>query len=75
MKNDERGAMWEALNLAWDLGFLIAVPAFVFGFGGAYLDKRWETTPLLTVAGLLFACIISGYCIVKRVRSILQKNV
>ncbi|TSC79935.1 MAG: Uncharacterized protein G01um101425_412 [Candidatus Peregrinibacteria bacterium Gr01-1014_25] len=72
MKPDEKKALWMALNLAWELGFLIAVPAFVFGFGGAYLDQKWETSPWIALAGLFLAFTISAITIVKRVREVMR---
>jgi len=72
IKGDERRAFWKALNLAWEMGFVIAVPAFLFGFGGAYLDKLWGTTPLLMFGGLALAAVSSAITIYKRVRDVLS---
>ncbi len=48
-----------ALQLAWELGYLIAIPAVIFGFAGAYLDKVWRTSPLCLLVGLVLALAIS----------------
>lgn len=59
-----------ALRLAWSMGFIIAVPAFLFGFGGAYLDRALETSPLFLFLGLSFALVFSFLGIKRKVREI-----
>ena len=74
MKPEERRNLWKALNLAWEMGFIIAVPAFLFGFGGAYLDKQWGTTPIMLLLGFFIASLSSGVTLYKRVRDVLQQD-
>ena len=54
-----RGVLF-LLSLAGQLGFMIAVPAAVFGFGGAYLDRAWGTSPLFILVGLSLALLTSA---------------
>ena len=63
-------SMWAAFGLAWELGYLIALPAAVFAFGGAYLDKHFQLSPLFLVIGLLLAFTMSTIAVVRKVRSI-----
>ena len=42
------------------LGFIIALPAVAFGFGGAYLDRALGTSPLLVLVGLGVAIMSSS---------------
>ena len=48
-----------ALSLAWQLGFLVAVPVIGLLVGGIYLDKKWGTSPLCLIAsiGILFVLL------------------
>lgn len=55
------GSKWQAVNLAAELGFIIAVPIVVLGLLGKYLDARWGTHPYLKLAGLVLAIISSSY--------------
>lgn len=59
-----------ALGLAWEMGFIIAIPAVLFGFGGAYLDKWLGTSPLFLLLGLGLAMASSGLAIWKRIRQL-----
>lgn len=65
---------WLAVQLAWDMGWIIAIPAVAFGFGGAYLDKIFGTTPLCILVGLLIALILSFLGLRKKFKDILQKR-
>lgn len=49
-----------AVRLAWNFGYIIAIPAAVFGFGGAYLDRMWGTSPVFILSGFALALMLSG---------------
>lgn len=69
-KRNQEYSMWSALGLVWELGYIIAIPAVLFGFGGAYLDKRFGLSPLFTLLGLLLALLISGFAVYRRVKDV-----
>ncbi len=50
-----------ALSLAWQLGFLIAIPIGGFLFLGVWADKFFKTEPLLLIVGILTGIIITVY--------------
>ena len=59
-----------ALRLAWNLGYIIALPAVLFGFGGAFLDKEFNTSPLFLLLGFVLAITLSTigvYRIIKQI--------
>jgi len=60
-----------ALRLAWNLGYIIAIPAVAFGFSGALLDRAWGTSPLFVLLGFALAALLSALGVAKRVKSIL----
>ena len=61
---------WSALNLAFQLGYLIALPIAFLGFGGALLDKKLNTSPLFLLIGVVLAATISSLAVYKKVKSI-----
>lgn len=71
-KEDFNSATILGLKFAAELGYLIAVPAVLFGFGGAYLDKQMHTIPLFIVIGLCCAGIISFVAVRRKVKEILD---
>ena len=48
------------LSLATQMGYMIALPAVGFGFGGAYLDRLWGTSPLFVLTGFGIAIALSA---------------
>ncbi|MEK7591111.1 MAG: AtpZ/AtpI family protein [Patescibacteria group bacterium] len=59
-----------ALRLAWSLGYIIAIPAVLFGFSGAYIDKHVGTSPLFLLLGFAIAVSLSSVGIRRKLREI-----
>lgn len=66
--------MWKALSLAWELGYTIAIPIVVLGFGGAYLDKKISTSPLFLLLGIGLSLVLSGIGIYRKIKEINNNN-
>ena len=66
--------LWLAVRLAWNFGYVIAIPAVAFGFGGAYLDKTAGSSPLFLLLGFVAAITLSSIGIVRKVKEILRKS-
>jgi hypothetical protein len=63
-----KNSLWTVLNLAWELGYLIALPIVILGFGGAWLDKKFGTSPILLLAGIGLSVIISGIAVYRKIK-------
>ncbi len=50
-----------ALSIAWQLGFLIAIPIGGFIFLGIWGDRFFKTEPFLLLLGLLVGITITIY--------------
>ena len=50
-----------AISLAWQLGFIIAIPLVVFVFLGFWVDKFLNTSPLFIILGILTGMTITVY--------------
>jgi len=71
-KQPEPMGLLLSLRLAWNLGYIIAIPAVVFGFGGAYLDKLLGTSPLCILTGFVLAALISGIGVYRKLKEIIR---
>lgn len=60
-----------ALGLVFQMGFIIAIPVFVLGLGGAYADSRMGSSPYLLLLGFALAAYISTKMIRAKVRAIM----
>jgi F0F1-type ATP synthase assembly protein I len=63
-------SIWKPLALAWELGYIIALPAVILGFGGAFLDKKFQTSPMFLALAFAFAFAISAISVIRKVREI-----
>lgn len=61
-----------SLRFAWNLGYLIAIPVVVFGFGGALADKKLGTSPLFVITGFVLAALLSGVGVYRRIKEITE---
>lgn len=69
----QKSAMWLALDIAYELGYLIALPIVVLGFGGAFLDKKFGTSPLFILSGIALSFIITSIGAFRKIKDITDK--
>jgi len=70
-KNNTTGT-WQALGLAFQLGYTIAIPAVIFALAGRVLDKKFNTSPLLLIIGLFVALTLSSISVFRKANQIMQ---
>jgi len=61
--NKADARVWTAYELAMNLGFMIVIPILIFGIGGVFLDKKFDTFPIFVLIGF-FLSMVSGLSIV-----------
>lgn len=61
------------VDLAWSIGWIIAIPAVALGFGGAYLDRWFGSSPLFILLGMGLAVTLSGVGLWRKLREILRE--
>ncbi len=66
----EPPSVWSLLSIVSEIGFIIALPAVLLGFAGAYLDKEMGSSPLFVLAALALAFCVSAFVVVRKVQSI-----
>ncbi|RJR31789.1 AtpZ/AtpI family protein [Candidatus Parcubacteria bacterium] len=52
-----------ALSLAADLGWMIALPIIIFAIAGRYLDQKFNSSPILLLAGIFLSIIASSWIV------------
>ena len=62
----------EMISIAFQLGFIIALPVVVFGFFGKWLDQKTGTYPLLTLVGIITAISFTSIWIYRKFRDYMK---
>lgn len=60
------------LSLAWELGYIIAIPIVVLAVGGAMLDRKIGTSPWILLGGVGSSIVITSYMVYSKVTTILN---
>lgn len=58
--------VWQAFNLAWELGYTIVIPLVIFALAGRYLDQRYDTSPWMLLAGMALAITVTTIALVRK---------
>jgi len=66
----ERSVLWQTLGLAWDLGFIIALPLVVFALGGRLLDRKFQTSPLWLLVGMSLSLTVTMIGLYRKIKVI-----
>ncbi|MBI4050247.1 MAG: AtpZ/AtpI family protein [Candidatus Doudnabacteria bacterium] len=59
----------ELISIAFELGFIIALPVVIFGLGGKWLDAKMGTAPMFTLIGILTAIVSTSVWIYRKFKS------
>lgn len=65
--------MWLALDVAWELGYIVVIPIVVLGAGGAYADKKFGTSPLFLFIGIIIAFTVTSIAAYRKIKVITQE--
>jgi LPXTG-motif cell wall-anchored protein len=63
---------WRIASLGMEMGFIIAIPLLILALGGKWLDQKYNTTPWLTVFGILLAIAASTFWLTRRIKELIK---
>jgi hypothetical protein len=72
-RNPKPLGKWQVVGLAFELGYIIALPILFFALLGKYLDNLWHTDPWLKIAGVILALASSTVWLVRRFSDLRNK--
>jgi len=73
-QQEQKEKPFSALSLALSLGYSIAIPLVALGLAGRFLDKKFNTSPWLLLAGVVLAISLSSWLVYKKTIEIIGKN-
>lgn len=62
----QRPVFWMIVDLAMNLGFIIALPLILLGLGGRWLDHKYGTSPMFLLGGIVLAMVVTGIALVRK---------
>ncbi len=72
MEKTKKQKPWvSSLSLAFQLGYTIAIPLVVLALLGRFLDKKFDTSPWLLLAGILLSLMITSWMIYIKISKII----
>lgn len=69
---DKRDNLWWVLGIAWEMGYLIALPLVGLALLGRFVDSVFGTAPLALLLGILLAIILSTIIVTRKVSELLK---
>ncbi len=73
-QNQTKFSKWHMVNLALDMGYIIAVPLVVLGLLGKYLDGKYSTEPFLTLGGIILAIVLTTVWLTKKFKQYIRDS-
>ena len=73
MQDKEKNSLSAGLALAWELGYLIAIPIVVFGIIGRILDNKFGTSPWILLAAIFISLLISGIAVARKTLEVMKQ--
>lgn len=71
VKGELHSVNFSAWQLAWELGYTIAVPIVILALVGRFADRHFDSSPWLLVAGIVLSVFLSSALVYKKVKKIL----
>lgn len=63
----------QALSLAWQMGYLLAIPLIALALAGRLLDKSLNTSPLFLLIGIGLSIVVSSILVAKKALGIISE--
>ncbi|MBI5152597.1 AtpZ/AtpI family protein [Candidatus Peregrinibacteria bacterium] len=68
----KKTTFWMMLGFAWQLGYVISLPIVILGFGGAYADKYFGTSPLFILIGIVAAVSLTSVGLYYKIKKMIM---
>ena len=73
MKNNKTDKV-SVFSLAFELGYIVAIPVVVLALVGRMIDKKLDSSPWFLLLGIVIAIVVSTYWIYKKTAAIIDNK-
>lgn len=70
-QQSEKSAFWQAVGLVFQFGYTIALPLVVLALAGRFLDKKFNSSPILFLVTIVLSLIISSVALLIKIKKIM----
>lgn len=63
----------QAFGLAWEMGYLMAIPLVLLALGGRLLDRFLGTSPIFLLIGIVLSIIMSSVLLARKAMEIINQ--
>lgn len=65
---------WSLLGIAWEMGYLIALPLIGGALLGRFLDQYLGTSPLFLILGIIVAIVLSTVLVARKTMQVMKST-
>jgi F0F1-type ATP synthase assembly protein I len=69
----EKSVFWQAVGLAFKFGYTITIPLVALALAGRFLDKKFDSSPLLLLVGIVLSLVVSSIILLVKVRKVMEE--
>ncbi|MEI6478727.1 MAG: AtpZ/AtpI family protein [bacterium] len=62
----------QLISFAYDVGFAIIIPLVVLAVTGRFIDRRFGTSPLFLIIGILLSLVTTSIVVYKKTKSFIK---
>lgn len=69
----EKSVFWQAVGFAFKFGYTVTIPLVALALAGRFLDKKFDSSPLLLLTGIVLSLIISSIMLLMKVKKVMEE--
>lgn len=71
--NKEKSVFWQAAGLAFQFGYTITIPLVILVLLGRFLDKKFDSSPVLFLTSIVLSLIVSSIVLLIKVKKVMEQ--
>lgn len=69
----EKSLFWQAVGLAFKFGYTITLPLIILALAGRFLDKKFDSSPILLLTAIVLSLIFSSAALLVKVKKVMEE--
>lgn len=69
----EKSIFWQTVVLTFKFGYTIALPLIALALAGRFLDKKFDSSPILFLTGIVLSLVVSSIMLLVKVKRVMEE--